>query len=100
MPCSLQEGDSIPCRVEACAETQAEASENAFLRALAHILAANREHVRLRAKHCNITLPELREHIAAILCGEHLPHLHLGQSTEMQTSHQPLTNEDLPPLSF
>jgi hypothetical protein len=43
MPCSFQHGDGIPCSVEACAETKAEASESACLRALAHILDVNQK---------------------------------------------------------
>ena len=43
MPCSFQHGDGIPCSVEACAETKAEASESACLRALAHILDENQK---------------------------------------------------------
>ena len=100
MPCSFQQGDGILCSVEACAETKPTASENACLRALAHILATNQDLVRLIPKHWNITLTELRERIAAVLRDEHPPHLHLGQTTETQASHQPLADEDLPPLSF
>ena len=73
MPCSFQHGDGIPCSVEACAETKAEASENACLRALAHILAENQTDVRLRPKHWNISIKQLHERIGAVLRGEPLP---------------------------
>ena len=73
MPCSFQHGDGIPCSVEACAETKAEASENACLRTLAHILAENQTEVRLRPKHWNISIRQLHERIDAVLRGEPLP---------------------------
>ena len=77
MPCSFQHGDGIPCSVEACAETKAEASESACLRALAHILAENQKlflsEVRLMPKHWNISIRQLHDRIDAVLRGEPLP---------------------------
>ena len=77
MPCSFQHGDGIPCSVEACAETKAEASESACLRALAHILDVNQKffwsEVRLMPTHWNISIEQLHDRIDAVLRGEPLP---------------------------
>ena len=68
------------------ASTTTTATENTCLRAFAHIVAPDQSQVLLRQNHWTITLPELRDHIVAVLRDEHLPHLNLGQSTVAQDS--------------
>ena len=93
MPCSFQQGQNIFCDVEAWVTKKQDASQNACLRALAHLLARDSASVRLMPKHWNIPLTVLLEHIGNVLRSERPA---LPSSPQRTPPHQPFAIEDLP----